>query len=150
MKCKKERPIKKIVAYYRVSEIGGAEDKIVRDAYSLEDQRRDVTRFAAELNATIISEFTDIASGTEDETQRPELGKAIYMTCTHRATLVVGRQDRLACQIYVICKLLNSELDFLSVDKPDRTIVETQFQAIFDQEVARLAQNVRPDELGAT
>jgi hypothetical protein len=100
------RPIKKIVAYYRLSEQepGGAKG----DAYSLEDQQREVAQFAVENDATIIGEFTEFASDTKDVAQRPELGKAIYMARLHCATLVVGRQDRLACNVYIICTLMES------------------------------------------
>ena len=56
------RPIAKIIAYYRLDEPEPGKT----DTYGLEDQRRDVARFAADCNATIVWEFTEVASGEKD------------------------------------------------------------------------------------
>jgi DNA invertase Pin-like site-specific DNA recombinase len=123
------RPIAKIVAYYRLDETESGKS----DAYGLEDQRRDVARFAADRNATLVMEYSEVASGEKDWEQRAELSKAISMAQMHQATLVVGRQDRLACTIYIISGLMDSGLDFVSVDNPNRGPFQKHMRAIFDK-----------------
>jgi DNA invertase Pin-like site-specific DNA recombinase len=129
------RPIAKIVAYYRLDEtkLGAA------DAYGLEDQRRDVARFAAERNATIIREFSEVASGARDWEQRVEFGTAIRIAHVQQATLVVGRQDRLACTVRIISELMESGVDFVSVDDPDRNDYLKHVRAACDEEATRLS-----------
>ena len=53
--------ITKIVAYYRLSKPkkGKTKNETIRDAYGLEDQRREVARIAAEYDAQIIGEFVE-------------------------------------------------------------------------------------------
>ena len=142
------RPIKKIVAYYRVSEqeAAGNDGETMLPVYSLEDQRRDVARFAAEHDATIIHQFSEVASGAKEMKERPKLHKAIGTALACWATLVVGRQDRLACAVYTICGLL-ARIDFVSADRPDRTEHEIQYQAVFDQEAARIAAQRTSDQI---
>ena len=145
------RPIKKIVAYYRVSEeeAAGGEGETRQPCYSLETQRRDVARFAAEQNAVVVRELTEIASGTLGMKQRAELYKAVGVVVTGWTTLVVGRQDRLACDLGVICELLEWEIDFVSVDKPDRTRFEIHCRAIFDEDAARTAARRTSDNVNS-
>lgn len=121
------RPIAKIIAYYRLDEPEPGKT----DTYGLEDQRRDVARFAADRNATIVWEFTEVASGEKDWEERVELGNAARMAQLRQATLVVGRQDRLACTLYIISGLIDAGLDFVSVDDPERGVLEKEFHAIF-------------------
>ncbi len=136
MKC---TTITKIVAYYRLSKPkkGKNKEETIRDAYGLEDQRREVAKFAAERGAVIIGEFTEIETGTDKNPNRPELEKAIRMARIRKATIVVGKQDRLARDAYLILGLLKSKVHFVPVDRPDQTILETQFRAMIDEEEAR-------------
>ena len=126
--------IENIIAYYRMSESElNAEN---RNVYTFEDQRRDVTRFAAQHHATIIAEFSEVASGMTRWQRRKELRKAVRWAFMQKATLVVGRQDRLACKVRVICDLLEEKFDFISVDSPHRDRCAIHFQVIYDEEYA--------------
>jgi DNA invertase Pin-like site-specific DNA recombinase len=135
------RPIAKIVAYYRIDDT----EPDAADAYGIEQQRRDVARFAAERNAIIIREFSEIASGTRDWEQRAEFGTAIRIAHVQDATLVVGRQDRLACTVRIISEMMEWGSDFVSVDDPNRDNFQKHLRAARDEEAAG-----GPDERGAT
>jgi len=132
------RPITKIVAYYRLSQPhrGKSKGETIRDAYGLEVQRRAVAQFAAECNVPIIGEFTEIASGRKDTWRRKELTRALSVVRSHNATLVVGKQDRLARSVRIISGLLESGIDFVSADRPNQTKCEMLFRAIIDAEEA--------------
>lgn len=129
----------KIVAYYRLSKVKKGKNKFetIRDAYGLEDQRREVAKFAAERGAKIIAEFTEIETGTAKNPCRKELEKAINMARTNRATIVIGKQDRLARNNYFIAGLMESGVNFIPVDRPNQSRLETQLRAIIDEEEAR-------------
>ena len=130
--------ITKIVAYYRLSKPkkGKNKEETIRDAYGLEDQRQEVARIAAEFNAPIIGEFTEIVTGTNKKVRRVELDKAISMAQTRKATLVIGKQDRLARNARFILDLLDDGVDFMCADRPQQSKLEVQFRAIIDEEEA--------------
>jgi DNA invertase Pin-like site-specific DNA recombinase len=131
--------ITKIIAYYRLSKRkkGKNKSETIRDAYGLEDQRRDVARFAAERNAKIIAEFTEVESGTKKNPHRAELDKAINMAQMHKATIVIGKQDRLARNAFLIFGLMDAGVHFVPVDRPNQSTLETQLRAVIDEEEAR-------------
>ncbi len=132
------RTITRIVAYYRLSKPkkGKNKEETIRDAYGLEDQRREVARISAEYNAPIIGEFTEIVTGTNKKVRRVELDKAISMAQTRKATLVIGKQDRLARNARFILDLLDDGVDFMCADRPQQSKLEVQFRAIIDEEEA--------------
>jgi len=138
--------ITKIVAYYRLSKPkkGKSKGETIRDAYGLEDQRREVAKFAAEHNAKIIAEFTEIESGTRKNVHREELEKAINMAKMHNATLVIGKQDRLARNVFLISGLMESGVHFVPVDRPDQSRLETHLRAVIDEEeAARISERTK-------
>jgi DNA invertase Pin-like site-specific DNA recombinase len=132
------RPITKIIAYYRLSKPkkGKNKNETIRDAYGLEDQRREVARLAAEHGAKIIAEFTEIVTGTKKQPRREELEKAISMARLHNATIVIGKQDRLARNLHFITGLMESNVHFICADRPQQCKIETQFRAMIDEEEA--------------
>lgn len=76
----------KWVAYYRVS--------TRTQSLGLDAQRSKVQKAAQEQGATIIAEVWEKESGTESV--RPELNKALALTRTNNAVLVVAKADRLS------------------------------------------------------
>ena len=130
------QPITKIIAYYRLSKPkkGKNKDETIRDAYGLEDQRREVARFAAEHGAKIIGEFVEIVTGTKKKPHREELEKAISMARLHNATIVIGKQDRLARNLHFITGLMESNVHFVCADRPHQSKLETRFRAMIDEE----------------
>jgi DNA invertase Pin-like site-specific DNA recombinase len=130
--------IRKIVAYYRLSQPkkGMTKEETICHAYGLKTQRRIVARFARRCNATIIAEFQEIGSGRKSVAERAELARAIWTARQHGATVVVARQDRLARSVYVISGLLESHVDFVTVDRPSQSRHETLLRAMMDEEEA--------------
>ena len=128
--------IKKIVAYYRLSKPkkGKNKNETIRDAYGLEDQRREVARFAEEHGATIIAEFCEIETGRRAD--RPELKKALLMAQMHKATLVIGKQDRLGRNVAFVANLAKSGVDFVCVDRPNQSKFEMHIRASVDEDEA--------------
>lgn len=130
--------ITKIVAYYRLSKPKKGKNKTetIRDAYGLEDQRREVARLAEQHGAKIIGEFCEIVTGTKKKPHREELDKAINMCRMHKATLVIGKQDRLARNVAFIANLMEANIEFICADRPQQSKLETHFRAVIDEEEA--------------
>lgn len=130
--------ISKIVAYYRLSKTKKGKNKkeTIRDAYGLEDQRREVARLAEQHGAKIIGEFTEIVTGTKKKPHREELEKAIWMCRMHKAVLVIGKQDRLARNVAFVSNLMEAGIEFMCADRPQQSKLETHFRAIIDEEEA--------------
>lgn len=102
---------RRFVAYYRVST-----DTQARSGLGLEAQHESVRQFLAEENGELIAEFTDIESGRVAD--RPELGEALRLCRVYRATLVIAKLDRLARNVALITKLMDSGADFVAADMP--------------------------------
>ncbi len=111
-----KKNVTKIVAYYRLSKPKKGKNKAetIRDAYGLEDQRREVARIAEEYGAIIIAEFQEIVTGTKKKPHREELEKAIAACRMHKAILVIGKQDRLARSVAFIANLMEAGIDFIA------------------------------------
>jgi DNA invertase Pin-like site-specific DNA recombinase len=135
-----DRPVpKKLVAYYRLSKPkrGKNKSETIRDAYGMTDQRRDVASIRDRFDAQIIGEFAEIETGTNKKAHRPELEKAILMARFHKATLVIGRQDRLGRNTHFITGLMEKGIHFMCADAPDQTEMAIEVRASFDAEEAR-------------
>lgn len=130
------KPITKIIAYYRLSKTKKGKNyyETIRDAYGLEDQRREVARLAAQYGAKIIGEFTEVVSGKK--LHREQLDKAISMARLHKATIVIGKQDRLARNAAFILNLMESGVEFVCADRPHQSRFETRLRATIDEEEA--------------
>ncbi len=145
-KSRQPREINRIVAYYRLSKPkkGKTKSETIRDAYGIEDQKREVARLSKQYNAPIVGEFVEIETGTRYKNHRPELAKAIQTARMHRATLVIGKQDRLARNLNFISNLMESGVHFVPADRPGQNRLETHFRAMIDEDEAeRIADRVR-------
>ena len=102
---------KRFVAYYRVStnrqEVSGL---------GLDAQRGAVREYLAANPGQLIGEFAETSSGLKNN--RPRLHEAIHLCRVMRAVLVIARLDRLARSVNLISKLMESGLDFVTVDFP--------------------------------
>ncbi|MDJ1485950.1 recombinase family protein [Cytophagaceae bacterium YF14B1] len=103
-------PARSYVAYYRVSTKGQGQSGLGLDA-----QKRTVEKFCE--NGRIIGEYTDIESG--NNSNRPELAKAIGFAKTHNALLVIAKLDRLSRNVHFISSLLESRVHFKACDLPE-------------------------------
>ncbi len=138
--------IKKIVAYYRLSKPkrGKTKKETIRDAYGIEDQRREIARIAAQCNAPIVAEFVEIETGTRKKARRPEMEKAIQKARMHKATIVIGKQDRLARNLNFISNLMESDVPFVPADRPNQSRFEAHIRAAVDEEEAvRISERVK-------
>lgn len=100
----------KYIAYYRVST-----NKQGVSGLGLEAQKQSVYGMVGKAN--IISEFTEVESGANDE--REILGKALMECSKAGAKLVIAKLDRLSRDLEFICKLMKSGAEFMCCDLPN-------------------------------
>lgn len=99
------------MAYYRVSTRQQG-----RSGLGLEAQRASVLSFLKSVSGTLFGEFTETESGTKGD--RPEFLEALRMCRVFSATLVIAKLDRLARNVAVISKLMESGVEFVAADFP--------------------------------
>jgi len=129
----------KMVAYYRLSKPkkGKNKNETIRDAYGLEDQRREVARLAEKYGATLIGEFPEIETGTNKKARRPELEKAILLAQMHKATLVIGKLDRLARNTHFVTGLMEKKVKFMCANAPEQDETMIELSAVMAAKEAR-------------
>ena len=104
--------IPKFVVYFRVS--------TPRQGYwglGLEAQREAVAKYLLGHPGKVVATFTDIQSGRK--LVRPNLLEALRLCRVHSAVLVIARLDRLARNMALISRLLESQVQFVAVDFPE-------------------------------
>lgn len=80
----------RFVAYYRVST-----EQQGRSGLGLDAQKATVAKhLASNLSCLLVAEFEEVESGKRSD--RPQLDKALAACRAHRATLIIGKLDRLA------------------------------------------------------
>ncbi len=102
------------VGYYRVST-----QQQGRSGLGLEAQRAMVHAYVKSLQANLLAEFQEVASGRRKA--RPLLNEALRTCRLTRATLVIARLDRLSRDAGMIAGLMESGLDFVVADFPQAT-----------------------------
>lgn len=118
------------VAYYRVS--------TTRQGVSglgLEAQRQAVAQFVASQQGELLAEFTEIQSGKRND--RQALNDALEFCRKNRATLLLAKLDRLSRKVHFISGLMESKVDFLSIEHPTRDRFWLHLQAAFAEEEGR-------------
>src|SRR6516164_3980123 len=101
----------KFVAYYRVSADRGGRTGVGRDA-----QRKAVKDYLNGGLWELVAEFTEIEP--RQRIKRPELVKALTVCRKLRARLVIAKLNRLSRCVSFMVKLMDSDVDFIAVDKP--------------------------------
>jgi DNA invertase Pin-like site-specific DNA recombinase len=99
------------VAYYRVSTGRQAESGLGIDV-----QRATVRDHVASNEGRLIAEFSETVSGRKND--RPQLTMALTTCRIMGAVLVIARLDRLARNVAMIARLMESGLDFVATDFP--------------------------------
>ena len=131
----------KFVAYYRVSTARQGESGL-----GLEAQRATVEQFIAAHGGTVVDQFTEVASGTNDD--RCEAAKAIRYCRMKNAILLVAKLDRLARSTSFMAMLKQSGIKFVIAENPSLNdlvihimagIAENEAQVISDRIKAALA-----------
>lgn len=121
----------KFIAYYRVST-----DKQGKSGLGLEAQQTICYEYARRVNAEIISEFTDIESGSHND--RPELLKALAMLdIENDSRLLVAKQCRLTRSVALMSSLLEKKVPLTIAETPEASIFELHIRAVLNEETRR-------------
>jgi len=121
----------KFIAYYRVST-----DKQGQSGLGLEAQQMICYEYARRVNAEIISEFTDIESGSDNH--RPELNKALAMLELEEGSrLLVAKQCRLTRSVALMSSLLEKKVPLTIAETPEASIFELHIRAVLNEETRR-------------
>jgi DNA invertase Pin-like site-specific DNA recombinase len=102
----------KFIGYYRVST-----QKQGLSGLGLEAQQKDVEDYVAGCQGELISEYTEVQSGSKDD--RPELHKALRQCRLTGATLLIAKLDRLSRNRRFLLELADSTTNFIAVDMPE-------------------------------
>lgn len=124
----------KFVAYYRVST-----DKQGKSGLGLEAQKEAVAAYLNGGNWTVLAEFMEIETGKGSNAleKRPELQKALALAKREKATLIIGKLDRLARNVHFISGLLETGVAFICADMPDADRTMIQMMSVFAEFEAR-------------
>ena len=101
----------KFVAYYRASAHSQG-----RSGLRLDAQRKAVADYLNGGAWELVGEFTEIESG--NQSQRPELIKALAACRKLRARLVIAKFNKLSRSLAFITRLMHSDVDFIALDNP--------------------------------
>jgi DNA invertase Pin-like site-specific DNA recombinase len=121
----------KFIAYYRVST-----EKQGQSGLGLEAQRTICYAYARSIQAEIISEYTDIESGSHND--RPELNKALALLDTETGSrLLVAKQCRLTRSVALMSSLLEKKVPLTIAETPEASIFELHIRAVLNEETRR-------------
>jgi DNA invertase Pin-like site-specific DNA recombinase len=109
------------VAYYRVSTT-----KQGISGLGLDAQQRAVREY---LQSDPLMSFTEVESGGKCE--RPQLKLALEYCKSTNSTLVIAKLDRLSRNLHFISGLMESGVDFISVDNPNANKLMVHLLAAF-------------------
>src|SRR5689334_16734238 len=97
------------VAYYRVSSTQQGFTGL-----GLEAQKLSVLSYATMHKFRIINEVEEVESGKKNK--RPKLHQALEECKRTGATLLIAKLDRLSRNVFFVCSLMESKVDFIAVD----------------------------------
>jgi DNA invertase Pin-like site-specific DNA recombinase len=129
---------KRFVAYYRVSS-----EKQGRSGLGLEAQQDAVRAYCtAHGGWPPVREFMEVESGKRND--RPELAKALAHCRMVGATLCIAKLDRLGRKLHFISGLMESGVEFVAADAPDKDRFMLHVRAAFAEEEGRkISQRTR-------
>jgi DNA invertase Pin-like site-specific DNA recombinase len=128
-------PIRKYVAYYRVST-----ERQGRSGLGLEAQQEAVRGFTQ--GGTIVAEVVEVESGKRND--RPKLAEALRLCRLHQATLVIAKLDRLARNVHFVSSLMESGADFVAVDFPQANRLTVHIMAaVAEHEAAMISARTK-------
>lgn len=134
--------MKKYVSYFRVSTT-----KQGTSGLGLEAQQESVQRYLNGGQWTMVGEFIEVESGKRND--RPQLAHALKLCRQHRATLIIGKLDRLGRNVHFISGLMESGVTFLAVDMPEANELTLHIMAAFAEHEAGLISQRTKDALAA-
>ena len=125
------------IAYLRVSTARQGESGL-----GLEAQRATVEAFARQQGGKITGEYVEVESGKRSD--RPELAKALAAARKGRATLIVGKLDRLARNVAFIAALMDAGVDFVACDQPFASRLTLHIlAAVAEDEARRISERTK-------
>ncbi len=133
-------PMRGIVAYYRVSskEQGAG-------GLGMEAQRAAIAAYAASQAAPILAHYEEVETARRPHLQnRPALVSAVAHARRSGAVLVIARLDRLARNVYVLSKLMESGVEFVACDQPHANRLTVHIlAALAEQESRSTSERIR-------
>jgi DNA invertase Pin-like site-specific DNA recombinase len=142
-----------IIAYYRVSTA-----KQGASGLGLEAQQMAVRAYAQRIGARVLAGYTEVETGKRSD--RPELAKALAHSRRSKATLCVGKLDRLSRNVAFLAAVMDSGAEFAACDLPQASrlmlhimaaVAEAEALAISQRTAAALAAyKARGGKLGAS
>ena len=132
------------IAYYRVSTT-----KQGASGLGLEAQRAAVEAYARTNALAIVSEYTEIETGTRKR-KRPILRKALADASATDSTLLIAKLDRLARNVHFISGLMESGASFVAVDNPSVTPLTLHVLAAVAEQEAMMISSRTKAALDAT
>jgi DNA invertase Pin-like site-specific DNA recombinase len=117
-------------------------DRQGRSGLGLDAQREAVRQFLAVRPASVITEYTEIESGSKND--RPQLAFALDACRKHRATLLLAKLDRLGRNVAFISALMESDVEFTAADNPHASKLMLHLLAAFaEHEREMIAQRTK-------
>lgn len=118
----------RFVSYRRVST-----DEQGASGLGMEAQEATILAYVAKQGGTLVAEFTEVASGSDDS--RPELAKARAAATKHKAILIVSKLDRLSRDLAYIATFLKGEKgkapEFIACDHPESNSTMLKVSGLF-------------------
>jgi DNA invertase Pin-like site-specific DNA recombinase len=124
----------KYIAYYRVST-----QKQGQSGLGLEAQRVAVANYLNGGDWKLVNEYVEIETGKGADAldRRPQLKAAIEACRKQKATLVIAVLDRLGRNVHFISGLMESGIDFISVESPNDSPFMLHVKAAVAEEEGR-------------
>ena len=90
----------------------------------------------------IVAEYVEVESGRRSD--RPELAKALQAARRGKATLVVGKLDRLARNVAFIAAMMDAGVDFVACDQPFASRLTLHIlAAVAEDEARRISERTK-------
>jgi DNA invertase Pin-like site-specific DNA recombinase len=130
-----------IIGYLRVSTKRQGESGL-----GLDGQKSAIEAYARQTGSRIAQWYTEVETGKRAD--RPELAKALAHGRRSKATLVVGKLDRLSRNLQFLTKVMDSGVEFAACDVPGSNrltlhvmgaVAESEAKAISERTKAALA-----------
>lgn len=132
--------MKKFIAYFRVSTA-----KQGLSGLGLQAQKDSVTNYIGDTGK-MIAEFTEIETGTRKK-KRIDIFKAIEFAQKEKATLIVGKLDRLSRDVQFTSALYNAGIEFICCDNPNANKLTIQLLAVIAENEAEMISSRIKDAL---
>src|ERR1700749_577879 len=105
------KAMKNAIAYIRVST-----QKQGKSGLGLEAQQALIQRFADQEGFQIAQTFTEVQSGKDDDTKRPQLNAALEAARKAKTPVIIAKLDRLSRDVHFISGLMKHKVSFIVAD----------------------------------